>query len=116
MPESPESGDDFDIVDQYDSIEAPWLRSEFLDAIGTTRPCIDALRRRRDAGRGAAKATPPQGEPTASARAGEARRRIPRTRRRPRVVVTRPPNRGQGRRRYPRARPRVVLVVILELD
>ncbi|MFF3951700.1 hypothetical protein ACFYY1_00670 [Streptomyces sp. NPDC001890] len=116
MPESPESGDDFDIVDQYDSIEDPWLRSEFLDAIGTTLPRIDALRRRRDAERGAAKSTPPQDEPTASARAGEARRRSPRTRRRTRAVVTRPPNRGQGRRRYPRTRPRVVLVVILELD
>ncbi|MER5614291.1 hypothetical protein [Streptomyces sp. NPDC002215] len=119
MPESPESGDDFDIVDQYDSIEDPWLRSEFLDAIGTTGttlPRIDALRRRRDAARRAAKSTPPQDGPTASARAGEARRRIPRTRRRPRVVVPRPPNKGQGRRRYPSARPRVVLVIILELD
>ncbi|MFG2213407.1 hypothetical protein ACGFN1_00765 [Streptomyces sp. NPDC048685] len=69
----PESGEDFDIVDQYDSVEAPWLRSEFLDAIGTTRPHIDALRRGRDAERKATKATPPQDEPATPARAGEAR-------------------------------------------
>ncbi|WP_406160599.1 hypothetical protein OG298_26560 [Streptomyces sp. NBC_01005] len=109
MPEYPESGDDFDIVDQYDSIEDPWLRSEFLDAIGTTRPCVDALRCRRDAERRAAKATPPQDEPaTTPARAGEGRRRT-------RAVVTRPPNKGRVRRRYPRPHPRVLLVVILEL-
>lgn len=111
----PESDDDFKIVDQYDSIEDPWLRSEFLDAIGRTRPCIDALRRRRDAAREAARAAPARDEPATSAHGGESRRRAPRSRRRTRVVVTRPPNRGRVRRRYPRPRPRLIVVVIVEL-
>ncbi|MFD7491449.1 hypothetical protein ACFV8T_03380 [Streptomyces sp. NPDC059832] len=109
-----ESDDDFDIADQYDSIEDPWLRSEFLDAIGKTRSFIDALRRSRDFAR--AKAAAARDEPAASARGKEARRRAPRTRRRTRVAVTRPPNKGRVRRRCPRPRPRVVLVIVLDLD
>ncbi|MFD4942349.1 hypothetical protein ACFWNT_07365 [Streptomyces sp. NPDC058409] len=112
----PESGDDFDIVDRYDSIEDPGLRSQFLDDMGTTRPYINGLRRRRDAERKATKAAPKPDESTTSACSGEPRRRTPRTPRRPRVVVTRPPNRGRGQRSYPRARLRVVFIVILKLD
>lgn len=104
----PDFEDDFDLVDQCDSIEDRELRSEFLDAAGRTRPFIDTLRRRRDA----ASNTPAPDGPASPAPRGESRRRAPRTRRRSRGVVTRPPNRGRVRRRYPR--PRIVFVLVVE--
>ncbi|MFI6061658.1 hypothetical protein [Streptomyces sp. NPDC051286] len=124
--------DGFDIVRAYDSIEDPALRSEFLDAFDVTRPLINSLRRRRDAERGAAAgATPPRDakretaeatpQPNASAptsRDGDApRRRVRRTPRRPRVIVTtRPPNKDRALRRYRRTPPTVVFIIILKSD
>ncbi|MFC8535423.1 hypothetical protein ACFUJY_15890 [Streptomyces sp. NPDC057249] len=103
--------DEFRLVDQYDSIEDPWLRSEFLDAIGTTRPRIDALRARRDAAR-EADARPAPKSP--HRRPSRLRARSPR---RPRVTSTRPSNRTDiryiSRRRAPRT---VVLVIVIRLD
>ncbi|TXS06919.1 hypothetical protein EAO73_03580 [Streptomyces sp. col6] len=103
--------DEFRLVDQYDSIEDPWLKSEFLDAIGTTRPRIDALRARRDAARETDARPAPESPRRRSSRL---RARSPR---RPRVMATRPPNRTDIRYAYRRRVPRtVVLVIVIRLD
>ncbi|WP_330238910.1 hypothetical protein [Streptomyces sp. NBC_00525] len=91
--------EEFGLVDQYDSFEDPWLRSEFLDAIGRTRPCIDALRARRDAAR--TEDTPGPVPP---------RRRRPGSRR---AAPTRPRNRTDLRYPYRRRLPRTVVLVIV---
>ncbi|MFI6723673.1 hypothetical protein [Streptomyces atratus] len=124
MVENPPEPDDdpFGLVEQYDFLDDPDLRSDFLDAMGTTRSYINALRLRRDAARKAAKAahesdeaTPGPGGPRSDK---ESKRREPLLPRRSRVAVTRPPNKSGGtvrRRRRNRERPDVV-VIILRLD
>ncbi|WP_166029027.1 hypothetical protein [Streptomyces chilikensis] len=42
---NPELARALGLVQQYDSMEDPQLRSDFLDAMGITRPVIDNLRR-----------------------------------------------------------------------
>ncbi|MFE7325762.1 hypothetical protein ACFU8W_12430 [Streptomyces sp. NPDC057565] len=108
--------DEFDIVRAYDAIDDPALRSEFLDSIGATRPLINSLRRRRDTERSAAEATPSQDTSTPPSSRGDApRRRVRRSPRRPRVIVTtRPPNMDRALRRYRRTPPTVVFVIILK--
>ncbi|MFI9036038.1 hypothetical protein [Streptomyces sp. NPDC053726] len=122
MDENPPEPDDkqFGIVEQYDSLEDPALRSDFLDAMGTTRSYINALRLRRDAARKAAKADPgPDCAVSSPAPRGdeEPERREPRMPRRSRGIVTRPPNNTGGvrRRRRNRERP-VVVIIIFRLD
>lgn len=106
--------DEFHLVDQYDSLEDPWLRSEFLDAIGTTRPYIDALRARRDAARKADGMTTEATTESPRRRPSRLRARSPR---RPRVVATRPSNRTDIRYASRRLVPRtVVLVIVIRLD
>ncbi|MFL3866465.1 hypothetical protein LT966_07545 [Streptomyces griseobrunneus] len=119
-----------DLLRQYDSIEDPALRSELLDAVGTTRAYIDALRDRRtkssrrssaaDQDPGEVAPTPqPLEEPLD--RAGR-KARPPRLRKRSRTVATtRPPNNDTGgtprnRRRRRRERPARFLVIIIRLD
>ncbi|MEV5617523.1 hypothetical protein [Streptomyces bacillaris] len=115
-----------DLFRQYDSIEDPDLRSEFLDAAGTTRPYIDALRDRHSrASRRSTAADPdevtpqPREEPLDRA---SRKARPPRLRKRSRTVATtRPPNNSTGgtprnRRRRRRERPVRFLVVIIRLD
>ncbi|MFF8612555.1 hypothetical protein [Streptomyces sp. NPDC015350] len=112
-----DSDDDFSLIDMYDSIEDPWLRSEFLAAHDLTPPAIASLRRRRDALlSGGAEDTAARDSPSSS-RGRKSRRRAPRTDRRPGVNnTTRPPNRGQEPRRPRRPRPRVTIVIVIELD
>ncbi|WP_405751473.1 hypothetical protein OHA44_24675 [Streptomyces sp. NBC_00144] len=113
---------EFDIVDQYDSIDDPGQKSDFLDAVGLTRPVINSLRRRRASARRAAEATPTRPEsnsPTTPPPNGAAPRssRPPRGTRRPRTTAnTRPPNRSYALRRYRRTHPPVVIVLILKFD
>ncbi|MEV0009452.1 hypothetical protein [Streptomyces sp. NPDC047973] len=105
--------DEFRLVDQYDSLEDPWSQSEFLDANGTTRSRIEALRARRDAAREADRAS--VGPCPGSPRPTEPQRRG-RSPRRPRVVATRPPNRTDARYTTRRRASRtVVLVVVIRL-
>ncbi|MCX4726363.1 hypothetical protein OG760_12035 [Streptomyces sp. NBC_00963] len=113
---------EFDIVDQYDSIDDPGQKSDLLDTVGLTRPVINSLRRRRASARRTAEAapTPPENNrPTTPPPDGAAPRssRPPRGPRRPRVTAnTRPPNRSYALRRYRRTRPAVVIVLILKFD
>ncbi|MEW1890946.1 MULTISPECIES: hypothetical protein [unclassified Streptomyces] len=114
--------DDFHLVDRYDSIEGPEQQSDFLDAIGTTRPRIEALRAaraRRDAARtsGPDQEESPRGGEPRGRRRGSSRSR----RRRVRVSLTHPSNRSDTRRpprrRGPAPRRRtIVLVLVIELD
>lgn len=111
---------EFHLVDEYDSLPDPQLRSDFLDAVGTTRPRIEHLRRLRDAdaARNAAKAAE-ESESNGSStheRRRQSRRRLRRTPRHSGVNVTRPPNRGDIRRMAPRRRRRIVFVIVIELD
>jgi len=113
-----------DLFGQYDSFEDPELRSEFLDAMGATRPHINAQRRRHiKASRRSAAVEPdevppqPREEiPTSKSR----KRRPPRLRKRSRTTVTRPPsNTGEtfrSRQRRRRERPAKFLVIIIRLD
>ncbi|WUS97161.1 hypothetical protein OHA46_10950 [Streptomyces sp. NBC_00708] len=100
--------DEYHLVDRFDSFEDPQEQSDFLDAIGRTRPYIDALRARREAVRRAEKAA-------AEPRRVEPRRRRSRSSRHPRVV-TRPPNRTDIRSAFRRRRSRNVLVVVLVIE
>lgn len=120
---SPEPDDDpFGLVEKYDSIDDPDLRSDFLDAIGTTLPYINALRLRRD--RAAREDSPaPTGPDRAVAEAPGPpddkgpRRRSPRLPIRSRAT-THPPRYASyvlNRRRRNRGRPGIV-VIIFKLD
>ncbi|MEU2404068.1 hypothetical protein ABZ609_07090 [Streptomyces rubiginosohelvolus] len=112
--EPPDPDDDlFGLVEQYDSIEDPYLRSEFLDSVGTTLSHINALRLRRDqaAARNASAPEapcPPDGKGP--------RRRVPRP---PlRGITTRPPKSAgsvRNKLRRNRARPEFV-IIIFKLD
>ncbi|MFJ4961397.1 hypothetical protein EES43_09920 [Streptomyces sp. ADI96-02] len=121
MDTNPPESDDacFGLVEQYDSIEDPHLRSEFLDAAGTTPSYINALRLRRD--RAAARRASEPTTPEAPGPVGDkvTRRRPPLLSTRSRVSVTRPPNNRGGaarhRRRRNRERPDVV-VIVFRLD
>ncbi|MEV6260257.1 hypothetical protein AB0M42_05775 [Streptomyces sp. NPDC051784] len=102
---------EFRLVEQYDSFEDPWSRSEFLDAIGKTRQYIDALRARRDAARETDRVS--SAEPTSELplRGGPGR---PRTRTpRRRAAVRRPPNKTGIRYATRRRAARTVLLVIV---
>ncbi|MFD3903573.1 hypothetical protein HXS80_23635 [Streptomyces sp. CB04723] len=112
----PDPDDDpFGLVEQYDSIEDPDLRSEFLDAVGTTRSYINALRLRRDkAAARDASAPEASGEP----RNRGPRRRLPRLRLRNRGTTGRPPRYAgsvRSRNSRNRARPEFV-VIVFKLD
>ncbi|WP_327175987.1 hypothetical protein OG599_12100 [Streptomyces sp. NBC_01335] len=65
--DSAPEGDDFRLVDQYDSLEDPELKSELLDALGITRANVDAQRRRREAARKTAKSAERTDESAAAA-------------------------------------------------
>ncbi|MBM7054140.1 hypothetical protein [Streptomyces durocortorensis] len=113
-PPDPDDGP-FGLVEQYDSIEDPCLRSEFLDAVGTTRSYINALRLRRDkAAAGDAPAPEASGPPEDKG----PQRRVPRLPLRNRGITTRPPKYAgsvRNKRRRNRARPEFV-VIIFKLD
>ncbi|KQX28854.1 hypothetical protein ASD97_05555 [Streptomyces sp. Root63] len=121
-PPEPNDGP-FGLVEQYDSIEDPYLRSEFLDAVGTTRSYINALRLRRDKARKAS--TPEHPEPghavpeaPGSPDTEGPRRRTPRLPIRERGITTRPPKHAgsvRNKRRRNRARPEFV-IIIFKLD
>lgn len=121
-PPEPNDGP-FGLVKQYDSIEDPYLRSEFLDAVGTTRSYINALRLRRDKARKAS--TPEHPEPghavpeaPGSPDTEGPRRRTPRLPIRERGITTRPPKHAgsvRNKRRRNRARPEFV-IIIFKLD
>lgn len=111
---------------QYDSFEDPESRSEFLDAMGTTRPHINAQRSRyiRASHRSAASepdevAPQPREEAPASK---DRKPRPPRLRKRSSrtTVTTRPPNNTgetfRSRQRRRRERPARFLVIIIRLD
>ncbi|MFJ4968800.1 hypothetical protein [Streptomyces sp. NPDC088755] len=115
----PDPGDAaFGLVEQYDSIEDPGLRSDFLDAVGTTRSRIDHLRLLRDraAARSIAADQDPDPDPeevAAEADGGKSGQRpappLPNRSRTP-DATTRPPNNTGGisqrdRRRRNRERP-----------
>ncbi|MFC8859406.1 hypothetical protein [[Kitasatospora] papulosa] len=121
---SPEPDDPFGLVEQFDSIEDPYLRSEFLDAVGTTRSYINALRLRRDqaAGKTSAPIEPDQGK-VAETKPGRGDEKSPQRRAsRPpvstRSLATRPPRYAgsvRSKRRRNRRRPEIV-VIIFKLD
>lgn len=121
----PEPNDDpFELVEKYDSIEDPCLRSEFLDAVGTTRSYINALRLRRDeaARKASAPAHPEPDRATPEAPESpddkDPRRRGPRLPLRNRSTTTRPPKTAgsvRNKRRRNRERPEFV-VIIFKLD
>ncbi|NEC01735.1 hypothetical protein [Streptomyces anulatus] len=120
----PEPNDDpFGLVEQYDSIEDPYLRSDFLDEVGTTRSYIDALRLRRDTARKASTpehSGPDRTDPEApgSPNTKGLRRRTPRAPIRERGITTRPPKQAssvRNKRRRNRARPEFV-IIIFKLD
>nr|PPQ57703.1 hypothetical protein C5F59_14150 [Streptomyces sp. QL37] len=118
---SPEPDDDpFELVEQYDSIEDPYLRSEFLDAVGTTRSYINALRLRRDKAALKASAPPEPDDRTATPEAHGPvddkgpQRRTPRPPGRSRSTTTRPPKyAGSVRNKRSRNRGRSEIVVII---
>ncbi|PVC96702.1 hypothetical protein DBP19_10500 [Streptomyces sp. CS090A] len=118
METSPPDPDDaaFGLVEQYDSIEDPYLRSEFLDAVGTTRSRINHLRLLRDRAAARSIAATPEPEPEEVAPEADGRkgsqRPVPPLPNRSRTpdVTTRPPNNTGGisrrnRRRRNRERP-----------
>ncbi|OLO33125.1 hypothetical protein PZ61_0223230 [Streptomyces sp. MNU77] len=120
----PEPNDDpFGLVEQYDSIEDPYLRSDFLDEVGTTRSYIDALRLRRDKARKASTPEhpgPDRTDPDApdSPNTRGPRRRTPRAPISKRGITTRPPKQAgsvRNKRRRNRARPEFV-IIIFKLD
>ncbi|MFH8883796.1 hypothetical protein [Streptomyces californicus] len=108
-PPDPDDGP-FGLVEQYDSIEDPYLRSEFLDAVGTTRSYINALRLRRDKAAGDVSA--PE---AAGARENKGpRHRVPRLSLRTRGMTGRPPRYGGSvRSKHSRNRARPEFVVII---
>lgn len=112
----PDPDDDlFELVEQYDSIEDPYLRSEFLDSVGTTLSYINALRLRRD--QAAARNAPAPEAPCPPDDKG-LRRRVPRLPLRKRGTTTRPPKHAgsvRNKRRRNRARPEFV-IIIFKLD
>ncbi|MDX3687246.1 MULTISPECIES: hypothetical protein [unclassified Streptomyces] len=121
---SPEPDDAFGLVEQFDSIEDPYLRSEFLDAVGTTRSYINALRLRRDqAARKTSAPIEPDQEAATGTKTGRVdgegpQRRTPRPPVRTRVLATRPPRYAgsvRSKRRRNRRRPEIV-VIIFKLD
>ncbi|MDX3502984.1 hypothetical protein PV689_13765 [Streptomyces sp. ATCC51928] len=106
--------DPFRLVEQYDSIEDPYLQSEFLDAVGTTLSYINALRLRRDSAALDSSVAESSGMPDDKG----ARRRTPRLPLRYRSTTTRPPKYAssvRNKRRRNRARPEFV-VIIFKLD
>ncbi|MFI1187656.1 hypothetical protein [Streptomyces californicus] len=109
-PPDPDDGP-FGLVEQYDSIEDPHLRSEFLVATGTTRSYINALRLRRDrAAARNASASEAFGPPEDQGQ----RRRVPRLRLRDRGTNVGPPRyAGSVRSKYRRNRARPEFVVII---
>ncbi|MBK0376803.1 MULTISPECIES: hypothetical protein [unclassified Streptomyces] len=108
----PDPDDDpFGLVEQYDSIEDPDLRSEFLDAVGTTRSYINALRLRRDKAAARDASAP---EASGAPRNRGPRRRLPRLRLRNRGTTGRPPRyAGSVRSKHSRNRARPEFVVIV---
>ncbi|MFH9299075.1 hypothetical protein [Streptomyces sp. NPDC017520] len=105
----------FGLVEQYDSIEDPYLRSEFLDAVGTTRSYINALRLRRDKAAARNASAPEASGPPEDQ---EPRHRVPRLPHRNRGMTSRPPKYAgsvRNKRRRNRARPAFV-VIIFKLD
>ncbi|MEU0378145.1 hypothetical protein ABZ093_12715 [Streptomyces cyaneofuscatus] len=114
MESNPPDDAAFRLVEQYDSIEDPGLRSDFLDAVGTTRSRINHLRLLRDraAARSIAADPEPEEEVTPADGGKGARRPVPPLPNRSRTpdVITRPPNNTGGisrrnRRRRNRERP-----------
>lgn len=116
METSPPDPDDaaFGLVEQYDSIEDPHLRSEFLEAVGTTRSRINHLRLLRDRAAARSIAADPEPEEVAPEADGAkgSQRPVPPLPNRSRTpdVTTRPPNNNGGisrrnRRRRNRERP-----------
>ncbi|MGW3582211.1 hypothetical protein ACWDM8_12855 [Streptomyces rubiginosohelvolus] len=113
----PDPDDDlFGLVEQYDSIEDPYLQSEFLDAVGTTRSYINALRLRRDQA-AARNASAPEAPCPPDDKGPQ--RRVPRLPLRQRgITTTRPPKyagSARNKRRRNRARPEFV-IIIFKLD
>ncbi|WP_030740247.1 hypothetical protein [Streptomyces griseus] len=103
--------DPFGLVEQYDSIEDPDLRSEFLDAVGTTRSYINALRLRRDKAAARDASAP---EASGAPKNRGPRPRVPRLRLRNRGTTGRPPRyAGSVRSKYRRNRARQEFVVIV---
>ncbi|MFD4237076.1 hypothetical protein [Streptomyces sp. NPDC058542] len=122
-PPEPSDGP-FELVEQYDSIEDPCLRSEFLGAVGTTRSYINALRLRRDRARKASVPAHPEPDHAVTQAPGspnaekDPQRRTPRLPIRERAVSTRPPRYAgsiRNKRRRNRARPEFV-IIIFKLD
>ncbi|MEU5286012.1 hypothetical protein AB0G97_18635 [Streptomyces sp. NPDC020755] len=116
----PEPNDDpFELVEQYDSIEDPDLRSDFLVAVGTTRSYVNALRLRRDQARKASKPAhlePDRAAPEApgSPNTKGPQRRTPRLPIRERGITTRPPTyAGSARNKHRRNRARTEFVIII---
>ncbi|MFG2504035.1 hypothetical protein ACGFOW_00835 [Streptomyces rubiginosohelvolus] len=112
----PDPDDDlFGLVEQYDSIEDPYLRSEFLDSVGTTLSYINALRLRRY--QAAARNDSAPEAPCPPDDKGR-RRRVPRLPLHKRGTTTRPPKHAgsvRNKRRRNRARPEFV-IIIFKLD
>ncbi|WP_411079287.1 hypothetical protein [Streptomyces sp. cmx-18-6] len=113
MDANPPDSDDaaFGLVEQYDSIEDdPYLRSEFLDAVGTTRSYINWLRLRRDRAAPRGSSTPAPDEVAPQAPGPDdgkgAQRPVPPLPNRSRTANTRPPNNTGGISRNRRRRNR----------
>ncbi|MFJ7412067.1 hypothetical protein ACIQWZ_14805 [Streptomyces sp. NPDC098077] len=122
-PPEPNDGP-FELVEQYDSIEDPHLRSAFLDDVGTTRSYINTLRLRRDQGRKAAMPARPEPDHAVTDAPGSPhtekgpQRRTPRLPIRERGTTTRPPKYAgsvRNKHRRNRARPEFV-IIIFKLD
>jgi hypothetical protein len=108
------------LLRQFDSLETRLEQSEFLDAIGKTRPVIDSYRRyvaRADRQAAAQKAAPKKGDaPVGRGPEHRLRRRIRRRSpgRRP-LPVNGPPGRDDRRRRRnrtPKDGPLYLIVII----
>ncbi|MFF2716659.1 hypothetical protein [Streptomyces sp. NPDC058011] len=103
----------FGIIEQYDSFEDPDQRSDFLDAVGTTRSYINHLRLLRDRAAARSIAAEPEEEVASEADGGKgAQRPVPPLPHRSRTpdTPTRPPNNTGGisrrnKRRRNRERP-----------
>lgn len=104
--------DNANLIRQYDSLEDPESKSEFLDSIGMTGAQLKAARRLLSSAESTTEADGSTNRRT-SRRSGPLRRER-RAPRRPRVATTRPRNRSvpRPRRKTYRAAGRVVVIII----
>ncbi|MFD6533282.1 hypothetical protein [Streptomyces sp. NPDC060184] len=118
--DSTPEGEDFHLADQYDSLDDPELKAEFLDAMGIPRAVVDAQRRRREGARKAAKSAEGTDGSTATDRhrpssRGRSRLRAARRKALRGGAGTHPRNRSDASRRVRsrRSRPPVIVVVMI---